>query len=244
MQLSIPKIPEPLVIWEKIEILTSLDDTAGLYVARIEDFENEGLLITQPEFIKGETLLRDKCPVILRVTKSDAVYHFESTIQKKDIDGFQKFFLSNPVFKQRIQRREFARLVYSTPLEYTVYDEKYKNNQQWYKSYSWDISGNGILFEVKDFVKQHTALLLKIDLFNELDIQVPILGLSQRILLDNKTRLCGLSFVTSDQFQGFEKKHGTHHIKNLEHNFDLQAQEKLVSFVFQQQLSQRKKGLL
>ncbi len=244
MQLSIPKIPEPLIIWEKIELFTSLDPNAGLYVARIEDFVDDGMIITQPELIKGDILLRDNCEIILDITKTDAIYRFHSVIQKQNNNGRPKYFLSKPSFIKRIQRRDFARVVYSTSVEYTLFNEQYNNKQKWYKSYSWDISGNGILIETKDFVKQNSLVLLKIKLFEELGINLPVLGRTHRVLLDNNIRLSGIGIITSSEMQGFEKKYPLNKVEKLVYNFDNIAQEKLIKFIFNEQIDQRKKGLL
>ncbi len=244
MQLSIPKIPEPLIIWEKVEILTSSDANAGLYMARIEDILENGLIITQPEFIKGEILLRDKSDIILHITKADAIYCFHATIKKIKNNGRVQYHLSKPIFVQRMQRREFARVVYSTPVEYTLFNEQYSSKQKWYRSYSWDISGNGILIEAKDFVKPGSLVLLKIQLFEELNINLPVLGRSSRTILDNNTRLSGIGFIVSSEIFGYKKNYPINKVPNLAENFSLSAQEKLVAFVFNQQIEQRKKGLL
>ncbi len=244
MQLSIPKIPEPLIVWEKIEILTSDDINAGVYTARIEDFVEDGMEITKPEILKGEVLLRDNCNVIISVTKSDAIYHFRSTIHKKNVDGIERYVLSHPVFVRRIQRREFARVVYSTPVEYTLFHKMYKENQEWHRSYSWDISGSGLLLETKDFVKQDSILLMKIQLFEELDICLPVLGQSHRTLLDNQTRLSGVALIPTHEISGYENNLPIGMIKGLSNSFSTTDQEKLISFVFNQQIEQRKKGLL
>jgi len=244
MQLSIPKIPEPLIVWEKIDIYTSIEPHAGMYSARIEDFVEEGLLITQPELISGETLLRDNCEIILHITKTDAIYQFSSVIHKQKNNGQDKYYLSQPVFLSRIQRREFARVVYSTPVEYTMFNESYSKKQEWYRSYSWDISGSGILLETKDFVKQDSILLLKIELFEELGINLPVLARSHRTLLDNQTRLSGVALISSSEIKNYQTKYPFQQVDGLLENFNAQAQEKLVSFVFNQQIEQRKKGLL
>ena len=241
MQLSIPKISERLIIWEKLEIFTSADKNAGMYVARIEDFIDDGIIITQPELIKGAQLLRDNCDIIMHVTKTDAIYCFHALIQKQMNNGREQYILSNLTFVDRIQRREFARVKYSTAIEYTLFDEQYSNKQKWHRSYSWDISGNGILIETKEFVKQESLILLRIQLFEELDIGIPILGRTHRTLLDNHTRLSGVAFISKTDILGFKMNYPIDLVHNLEKNFDSIAQEKIVTFVFNQQIKQRKK---
>ena len=75
----------------------------------------------------------------------------------------------------------FRSVVYSTPVEYTLFNEQFDSKQKWYQSYSWDISGNGILIEAKDFVKQNSLLLLRIKLLEDLEINLPVLGRVHRI---------------------------------------------------------------
>ncbi len=244
MQLSIPKTLEPFKVWGKIEILTSDVPNAGVYTARIEDFVEDGMEITKPEILKGEVLLRDNCDVIVSVTKSDAIYHFHSTIHKKNNNGIERYVLSHPVFGKRIQRREFARVAYSTPIEYTLFDKEFKSDQKWYRSYSRDISGNGVLVEAKKFVEQDSLLLMKIQLFDELDICLPVLGKSCRIFLENEIRLCGVTIIPSYDINKYKSKFSLKNIEGLSDSFNKTDQEKLISFVFNQQIEQRKKGLL
>jgi len=53
------KTDKQLKIWDKIHIYVGEGRERGEYLARIEDFINGGIIISQPEFVKGKTLLRD-----------------------------------------------------------------------------------------------------------------------------------------------------------------------------------------
>ena len=92
------------------------------------------------------------------------------------------------------------------------------------------------------FVK--IILLLKIKLFDELEITLPVLGKSYRIVLDNNIRLSGVGFVTSSEIYRLGKKYPVKRVPQLIRNFHSKDQEKLISFVFSQQIEQRKKGII
>lgn len=73
---------KPLRVWEKIELLVGDGDSAGHYLARIEDFINGGIVITEPEFLSGNSLMRENADIMVVVCREDAMYQFASTIRK------------------------------------------------------------------------------------------------------------------------------------------------------------------
>ncbi|KAA3637812.1 MAG: hypothetical protein DWP97_00095 [Calditrichaeota bacterium] len=245
MQKTIPEIPEPLTVWEKVEIYTSDDETKGIYISRIEDFIDEKIVIAHPDFIDGHTRLQNLNEVLIWVTKSDAIYQFVATIEKIENDSKSRYVLSNPKFIRRIQRREFVRVRISDIIEYLpVMEGTSVENGQWRKSLFQDLSGSGVLCEVSPDITEGTYLLLRSVIFSKLGIKQPVLARVCRIEKVNNGCFAGIEFIRKDVFENISSS-VSEKIKTItENNFDFLMQERLVSFVFHHQVELRKKGIM
>ena len=94
--LEIPHLAQPLKLWERIELIVGEGDSSGHYWSRVEDFINDGILISEPEFLGGNTLLREKCEVMVVITRTDAAYRFYSRIRTFSNQGGRKLLLRPP----------------------------------------------------------------------------------------------------------------------------------------------------
>ena len=243
--LTIPQIPEPLTVWEKLEIYTSDDDSKGVYLSRIEDFIGDELIISAPEFIHGNSLLRNNTEVLVLVTKKDAVYQFVTTIKKHTDENDTRYLLTTPKFPRRIQRREFVRINYSVPVEYSVFNNNYiKENIKWYQSLTHDLSGSGMLIETISDVSEDIFLLIKSDIFKKLGIGQPILGRCCRSEFIDNGHFSAINFILSEDIKMYSDNVPFERVSGLADNFTFSVQEQLVSFVFQHQIEMRKKGIM
>jgi len=103
-----------LKVWEKLRLVVGEGSQAGIYEARVEDFINGGVVITAPEFIGGHSLLRNGVQVVVQITREDAAYQFDSLVRMLPGDDSKRIILTPPRHLQRIQRRQFARVEYSS----------------------------------------------------------------------------------------------------------------------------------
>ena len=245
MQKTIPEIPEPLTVWEKVEIYTSDDETRGIYISRIEDFIEDKIVIAHPDFIDGHTRLQNLMEVLIWVTKTDAIYQFVATIEKLENDPKNRYVLLKPKYIRRIQRREFVRVRISDIIEYLPINERTSiESGSWRKSLFQDISGSGAFCEVSADVSQGAYLLLRSVVFSKLGIKQPVLAQVCRIERINKGYFAGIEFIKKDDFQNVSGN-VPEKIKALTaNNFDFLMQERLVSYVFHHQVELRKKGIM
>ncbi len=238
-----------LKVWEKIELVIGEGDQAGHYLARIQDFLNGGIVITEPEFLHGNSLLTEQAQVRVIITREDAVYEFNSTVRRAMSSSKHQYLLTPPRRIERVQRRQFVRVTVTKRMswakvvpiaDWQTLDER----ARWIPSSTVDISGGGVLFRTNELMERNTRLLLQISLLKELGLPETVAAICMRGFSRKNEYLCGVSLVTSKQLH----RHFTaEELKVLPREiaeFDDQAQNRLVSHIFQLQVALRRKGLL
>ncbi|MEA3296434.1 MAG: flagellar brake protein [candidate division Zixibacteria bacterium] len=249
MELTLPRLSQPLKLWEKIELVTGDGNQAGFYTARIEDFVNEGIVISSPEYVKGKTLLRENSDLVIMITKADAVYKCSTRIKKYHQKGSNLFVLSQPRHVRRVQRRQFVRIDIWEPIEYARIitlkgEENYEEHLNWCRTTTINMSGGGILLKLTENIDVQDKLLLKVGCFPEVGLPAIVAGICRRIVIINDKDVGGVEFLTSDvlteHFRNDELKRLPKSIKGFDH----QVQNQLVNFIFQRQIEMRQKGLL
>jgi c-di-GMP-binding flagellar brake protein YcgR len=240
---------QPLKVWEKIEILVGDGADIGKYVSRIEDFINNGILVTQPEFVEGRTLLREGIAVTVRVTRDDAAYQFNSFIKQISSNNKKYLILSPPKNIQRIQRRLFVRVDMSDQVFYAnlvpvLAGSGDAVNLKWQETNSLDISGGGILIRLQDEVKVRDLLLLRIGYFITCNLPDYVVAQCRRTCKKNDHLCAGLEFVRADQLDRHLSRKHQKALPPEIRDFDYKAQDKLVNMIFHKQIELRQKGLL
>lgn len=249
MSVTLPQTSEPLGIWERIELVVGEDDSSSRYVVRIEDFISQGLIVSTPEFITGNSRLREGCQVRGFVTRRDAVYQFYSKIKKFTIKGKQLYLLTTPQAIRRVQRRQFVRVDIAKNITIAVISDptgdiiKFENFE-WVAARTNNISGGGFLIQTDQELTKGTILLTKSTFFLEIGLPVTIAAICRRE--DNSTdhEQYGIEFIRSENLKTFMHLKFVKQLPESIQFFDLSAQNKLVNFIFAQQIEMRKKGLI
>lgn len=239
----------PFKVWEKVEIIAGDDNQAGHYLARIQDFINGGIIITEPEFIQGHTLLHENAEVRVLVTREDAVYQFRSSIKRIFSQSKKQYLLTPPHYLERVQRRLFVRVQLSRPMswarivpvaEWQLLDDR----ARWQSTATIDLSGGGVLFKVKEEMEHHTRLLIRPSWFTDLGLPETVAALSQRCFRNKADLFCGAAFVLADQLHRFFTPEELAGLPRCISSFDTNAQNTLVNYIFKTQVALRRKGLL
>ena len=240
---------QPLKVWEKIDIIVGEGPDAGKYVSRIEDFINNGIVISYPEYVEGNSLLREGAAVTVRVTRNDAAYQFHSTVKQSSLKNNKYLILTPPKNIQRVQRRLFVRVDLSDKVRYAnlapvkngIVDIEKLN---WQHSHTLDISGGGLLLHITDDVKTKDLLLMRVNLFLELELPVYTVGFCKRTCGKKNKKCAGIEFVISNQLNRYFSRKELKILPPPVTDFDRKAQDKLVNNIFHMQIELRQKGLL
>ncbi len=249
VHLSLSHLSQPLKLWEKLELITGEGDEIGIYTARIEDFVTEGIVISSPEFIKGHTRLRENVDVIIVFTKDDAAYQCYTRIKKYPIDGKNLYLLSKPSKTKRVQRRHFVRVDMLERLEYArlspVMDwENNVDDLEWSSTTSDNISGGGVMMKIDEELELEDRVLLKIGFFPGQGLPEVVAGVVRRVFTLEKRSMVGIEFIVANRLVDYFNSDDIKRMPASVKRFDRRTQNRLVSYIFQQEIELRKKGLL
>ena len=249
MEYAVQNMTAPIKLWEKIEINVGDGSGAGRYVSRVEDFAPEGFIISTPEFVSGDQLLRNGCACTVIITRKDAIYQFSSRITYRENRRGRVYSLTPPVRARRVQRRQFVRIELSRPLMYAVLPagpgaDPSVESLTWHESKTINISGGGILMPVHDEMTAGDRLLLRIRFFADVGLPLAVIAICRRTEPGEKSKRAGIEFLRADHLP---KHLSSQQIARLPESvtfFDQTAQNKLVNYIFQEQVKLRQKGLL
>lgn len=249
MTVKIPQTSQSLEIWEKIEIIIGADDNLGRYVARVEDFTEEGIIISPPEFINGSIRLRDNIDVRGLIARDDAVYEFHSRIRKVTENGHSHYILSDTKNFRRVQRRQFVRIetlrdISIIPIKESIDSELVMPQRAWDDAVSVNISGGGMLLQTSFEIPKGTILLLKSRFFLETGMPITIAAVVRRCRGTKNCFHSGVEFIRADHLNSFFTHDEISQLPESIAQFDFQIQNRVVNYVFQQQVNLRQKGLL
>lgn len=249
MQITLPQLKPKLKVWDKLEILVGDEPDRGRYTTRIEDFTADSIVLGEPEFIKGNTLLRDKCSIIVIVTRDDAVYQFSAVITRTKGHNGNMFKINLPRRLGRVQRRRFVRVELLKPLSFTLVDEikwevGWEEKTKWHNAVCINISGGGMLVESSEKIEDEKLILLKTVFFFEVGLPLTIAAVCRRTFSDKGRFYAGIEFLLPDRLRRHFRTDELSRLPESVHMFDHRAQARLESHVFKEQIELRKKGLL
>lgn len=239
-----------LKVWEKVRIIAGEGSAAGVFEARVEDFVPEGIVVTYPELISGGVLLREGLTVRVQVTREDAAYQFNSVVRSHDSGpSGRRVIMTSPARLQRIQRRQFARIDISSQVSYARFRtrsdwENWPEGMKWMHTRSVDLSGGGILIKVKEKVGKDSLLVLKVDLFTELELPSAIIGVCVRECVKEQSLCAGVRYLLAPELQRHMDRKTLRRIPKELKEFNAHAQDRLVMHLFHKQIELRQKGLI
>lgn len=240
---------QELKIWEKVTLMVGEESEAGLYSARIEDFINGGIVITNPEYVQGRTLLRDGMTITVQVTRGDAAYEFESKITQRNGNSTSYAILTPPRQIRRIQRRLFCRVELNTGLKYALIQNGSvtKNEHDavvWTDSRTIDISAGGALIQTIGEVHRGDLLLLQMELFVEIGLPAEVIGLCRRLMKVPTGHAAGIEFIRTYDLPDHLNDTQVKALPSGVRRFSDVVQERLSRHLFDRQIELRNKGLL
>lgn len=236
----------PLEVWEKLELVVEENGDAGVYASRVEDFTDAGIIISQPEWIKGSKHFLANARVFVQFMKSDAMYRFPARTRPIRGKYSERLLLSDIGSMKRMQRREFVRISFTTRLKYSLINDLRDSNQEfvWFSSISSNISAGGLLMRVDDKVKKDDLLLLKFE--DYLTFRVPrfITAVCRRTTVQNEVTFAGVEFITEEKIKDYFSAEEINKLPSQVAMFNANVQNRLVRFVFEEQVRERNKGLI
>lgn len=195
------------------------------YFSRIEDIQDNNLIIAMP-LSKGEIVsLHPGDEINVIAFAGSSLYQFLSRVQERRMGNIPLLLISKPTDDdiKKVQRRSFFRIQAAVPVQFRcLKDLGSISYDEFMEATTKDISGGGILLLLKKEIPKDTILEMKIRL-NEKTI-VPAVG---RVVFVKEGKDKDKRREVAVEFMVIEDR----------------DREKIVKFVFQTQLEQRKKEL-
>lgn len=238
-----------LRVWDRLTILIGEGHRIGRYAARVEEFLNDGIIISRPEFISGGTLLRKNVDVTVQVNCEDGVYEFDSHLRLHESDRSTHAFLRPPRSVRRVQRRQFVRLELSMPVDYAVLTSSALAGEnpeplQWVHTRSVDISAGGILIGVPEPVDEEALVVLRMSDLTPAGVPAMVVGIVRRTDQKNERCVAGIEFLLSENLPLFIPESLLEVLPAQVREFTEGQQDRLSNHLFERQIDLRKKGLL
>ena len=241
--------PTELRIWEKISIIAGDGREAGVYEARVEDIINGGIIVSNPEFVSGHTLLRNDVAAVVQFTREDAAYQFQSRVRMQNDNNLRRVILTPPKSFQRVQRRMFARVEVPLHVYYALppTDGKWsawEKSATWLDTYAVDVSAGGIQLKMPEQTPVGAVLFLRVCDLESADTPTDLVSICRRSCIRDGQAYAGLEFITSGEIAGTLTKLGLARLPEKYKHFDRRAQDRLASLLFHKQIELRQKGLI
>jgi len=238
-----------LVIFEKIRLIVGEGREAGQYHSRVEDLINGGVVISEPEFVSGHTLLRNGIVVCVQITRRDAAYQFYSRIHTQKSSGLKQVILTPPKRLERVQRRMFARVDLASRITYGELSDgldwsDWEQQVTWHKTWSANISGGGTLIRLPGLMKQDQLVAMQIEIFRKTNLPKYVVAVCRRAFKSEDLFYGGFEYLLADDLRFHFKGAVLSQLPEALQLFSNHTQDKLVAMLFSIQIEQRQKGAL
>jgi len=236
----------PIRIWDEIELTVEKDDSDGHYISRVVDFIPGGIVLIEPIWKDSGGSPISGTIVNVEFVRSDALYRFQARIKPFYDEYVKRCLLYEISDITRLQRREYARVDYATSLKYKIVSKKEEvaGNKGWAESISTNLSAGGMLFKADEGMRENDLLLLQLDNFEVLHIPRIVAARCRRLLSSDNNVLAGVEFITRES-RGIGAGANDRALPaDIIGDFDLQAQNRLVRFVFNEQVKEHNRRLV
>ncbi|MFH2036173.1 MAG: PilZ domain-containing protein [Candidatus Zixiibacteriota bacterium] len=238
----------PLQVWDKVEIVIDRNDNQGIYISRVEEIHEEWLITSRPDFVGGSQLLNDDEQVYIQFNLPDALYRFSARIKSLGADQNYRVVLSNFGRLERVQRREFVRIDLHLEIRYCPIKKDSQNNQaaSWNNSITKDFSAGGMLFPVENEINKGDLLLIRVKDYGSGDSVLPHLLLAEcrRVIESGNKKLIGVKFIVKEHLFDYISKEELSGLPPQIDQFSRLLRNKMVFFIFEEQIRQRQKNVI
>ncbi|MEP0828381.1 MAG: PilZ domain-containing protein [bacterium] len=238
----------PFKLWDRIEVIVGEDRDQGVYLSRIEDFNNNGLVITKPDFVGGNRLLTANAAVYVQFMRPDALYRFPARIRSLGEHAGGMLQIYDIGEMERVQRRQYVRIDMKIELKYALLKRPSSiidlSVMKWNNSHSINISAGGLLLKVDESVKKGDLLFIKLSEYEKLSLPRLLAASCCRIVRMNDARYAGVEFILERQLSKYFSATEMAALPAPVKGFTSGVQNRLVRFVFDRQIQERQKGII
>lgn len=236
-----------LNVWEKVDIVVGDDNKQGIYVTKVEEFNSEGIIITHPILVGGNKLLTANSSVYVQFRRPDALYRFSARMKPLNGSSLGDMQLYDLGGVERVQRRQFVRIDYKLELKYALVKNEngFCRDLRWHNSVTKNISAGGLFMEISDDIKKDDIMLVRISENSRLGIPGLVAVICRRTARDEDyINFAGAEFITGNALPMFFTADEINYLPSQIKHLTSGVQNKMVRFVFDEQVRERQKGLI
>ncbi|MBN2227409.1 MAG: flagellar brake domain-containing protein [candidate division Zixibacteria bacterium] len=218
----------------------------GVYLSRVEDFNREGIIISRPTYVGGKKLLAANSQVYVQYRRPDAMYQFSAYMKPSGQYGDQTMQLYKLGNIERVQRRQYVRVNYRGKLKYALLKVIPNGMDQlsWHMSETLNLSAGGLLMSVDDDVEEKNLMLVRLDHASQVGLPGLVAAVCRRLVKHEERKFAGVEFITKESLNEYFSAADLKKLPTQIGQFNARMQNKLVRFVFDEQIRERQKGLL
>ena|GEM_PF-424230 len=157
-----------LKLWDKLDLEFFDGEQTGQYVARIEDIREEGLIISRPDWQRGEPLFAEGAVCLITYYRQICAYQFGSRVVRGMTENEKRLYvLSPPVAIKRLQRRRLVRVDFATPFQFVEISEAENSGGhldllRWEEATTLNLSAGGIGCRMSREMDKGTLLAVRL----------------------------------------------------------------------------------
>lgn len=239
----------PLRIWDKLELVFDEGGKQGRYRTRVEDVDDDAILIDRPSLLTGDALFRVGAPFVAWFIKSDSAYTFTGRVLRKVDSELDIYCINKPNSVDRNQRRRFYRITDDSPVSVIIADHLIKarnpeTDVKVFEGIALNISGNGMHLRSKLDADVGIKVLLT-PRFRDLQREFFLIGVIRRKEDSGDNWYgYGIEFFTIDEVRQLFSSFPAHILPKQYLTFNENQRSLLLNHIFAKQLALKKKGLI
>jgi len=248
--IEIPRLGEPLVLWEKLLLIVGEGDSATRFKTRVEDFHPDAIAVSEPQAEKGSWRVKDGSWVTVLITRDAACYQYRSRIRKVAKSPDHRFLIDIPSQVERVQRRRSARIEHRTNVRFFDLDAEgdwmgVGDSSAWSVARTVNVSAHGMLLITQQAtVEIGHRLLVESNWLAEANLRGPVLSICRRAFKEKEISFAGVELLTDGQLPDYFSSAELELLPNSVRDLTVRTRAALMNRVFQRQIEMRKKGLL
>jgi len=148
---------------------------------------------------------------------------------------------------ERLQRRDYVRVSVKLNLKYCVIKDEgifHEDNYRfWYESQTSDISAGGMLLHVEENIITNDIIMIRVPSYELMGIPRIITAVCCRVIRLNEDNFAGIQFITREKARSFFSRKELGLLPPQILSFDSLTQNRMVNYIFGEQIRQRQKEL-
>lgn len=242
--------PFQFLKWERLSLMVGKVGQEGVYTCRLSDIKQDRLIISRPQYERGNSQLADNRKVTVFCTRADAVYAFSARVKEARPKSSDTMCLMDLGNVRRAQRRRFVRTETIIRMKYGIIPRPPKTRVDpgtviLIPAHSVNLSAGGMLIAITGDVSVNDLFLLSSDARPLEKLPRYMLAACRHTRVDDDCqRVAGVEFILNEDLPRYFTDIEMKLLPDEATHFDDRMQNGLVGEIFSERLLMCQKGLM